>query len=228
MKVLVYNDKAHRPTCNKASDKAVLTPLAEAITLAPATCCHPERLAVWKEMVEEHEHPTPAPTKPEPTPEPVTPEPTPAPTLTVNPTVVVKDHEPEHDPETEVRVRYPDSLARHFFRALVKVGGGLVAGELGVPYRSRGVEFCAFLGGKNIANLDTYLPTLWVAADAALKEWRKTSPAYLAFNLSDKEEAKQAFEAEQEFLIDFCAANTVAPKRKNTPGFKAGAAWRVL
>lgn len=226
MKVLVYNDRAHRPTCGKVSEKAVLTPIEEAVSLTPATCCHPERLASWKEIVE---GPTPAPT-PEPvvetTPEPE-PTPDPEPVVTVQPTVVAKPEEPAAI-EIETKVKYPDTLARHFFRALVKVGGGLVAGELGVPYHSRGVEFCAFLGGKNIANLDTYLPNLWIAADAALKEWRKTSPAYLAFDLSNKEEAKQAFEAEQDFLIDFCAANTINPHRKNTPGFKAGADWRVL
>jgi hypothetical protein len=213
MKLLAYNDKAHRPTCKRVEEKGVLTPITEAIKLAPATCCHPERLEAWKAATAQ------------PEPEPVVTVAAPVVKETVTAPVVDTS---EHDPETETRVAYPDSLARHFFRSLAKVGGSMVAGELGVPYRTRGVEFCVFLGGDSIANLDTYLPALWIAADAALKEWRKTSPAYKAFDLSDKEEAKAAYAAEQEFLEDFCAANTIHPRRKNTPGYHAGAAWRLL
>ena len=128
-----------------------------------------------------------------------------------------------------VRVSWPGTVARLFWKALAKDGAKILADAYGlerVSNESRGL--LEIKGDPEAAIwLSDRLPGLFMSANNALKIWRKTSPEYKAHDLKTSAGRKAAFAAEQNFLRAYCyaVAGTFTDDMKASPGFAEGLAY---
>ena len=134
----------------------------------------------------------------------------------------------EASPEDVYDIEWPDSVARLFWPALAKDGLGYIAESRGLhrtSVESRGV---LTLSGPGASALGNAVPTIFRAANEALKAWRKTSEAYGQFRpLNTKERLRDAFNSEKDFLREFCRAWAGAETLGTNPdGYAAGRALR--
>ena len=125
-------------------------------------------------------------------------------------------------------IEWPESVARLFWPALAKDGLGYIAESRGLhrtSVESRGV---LTLSGPGASALGNAVPTIFRAANEALKAWRKTSEAYGQFRpLNTKERLRDAFNSEKDFLREFCRAWAGAETLGTNPdGYAAGRALR--
>ena len=191
--------KIHKMTCKKQPQNAVPAATVEAFEDAvPASCCKPkftEYVAELRAQVRaEHEAKAKAKAKAKArAAKPAKPAPADAKT-------------DERSDYVTVTVAWTPNVAKLFFRALAKEGTRDICEEVGVEHKSNETHQRVELTGDPVlvAALAELLPGWWDGMNEELRTWRKTSPEYKAFNLRDKQGAKDAFQAEQDQLRQMC------------------------
>ena len=144
------------------------------------------------------------------------------------PEQIVPEEATEEATEEVYDIEWPESVARLFWSALAKDGLGYIAESRSLhrtSVESRGV---LTLTGPGAAALGDAIPTIFRAANEALKTWRKTSEAYGQFRpLNTKERLRDAFNSEKAFLREFCRAWAgLEALGTNPDGYAAGRALR--
>lgn len=131
----------------------------------------------------------------------------------------------ERDAAT-IRVLWPETVAKLFWKALAKDGAKIIADAYGLERISNESRGLLEIKGKlsDALWLSDQLPGVFNAANNALKLWRKNSPEYKEHDLKTSNGRKTAFEAEQNFLRTFChvVAGTFTDDMKGSPGFEDG------
>ena len=148
--------------------------------------------------------------------------------------------EPETEPEPEgvadadevslsgpFAVVWPEGVARLFWRALAKDGAAILAEAHGLTRKSNESKGeLLIVGPPNMAayTLAEQMTDIFTAAEASLKQWRKTSPNYKQHGLKTADGRRDAFQAEQDYLRGFCwaVAGTFTQDMLASDGVQAG------
>lgn len=114
----------------------------------------------------------------------------------------------EKGSEQAFPVKWPESVARLFWRALAKDGSDIFARAVGARRESNESKGELLIIGPAIVAMDLAerLSTVFVSAEVSLKQWRKTSPEYKRHDLKTSDGRRTAFAEEQDFLRAFCSA----------------------
>ena len=125
-----------------------------------------------------------------------------------------------------IRVLWPETVAKLFWKTLAKDGAKIIADAYGLERISNESRGILEIKGKlsDAIWLSDQLPGVFNAANNALKLWRKNSTEYKAHDLKTSNGRKTAFAAEQNFLRTFChaVAGTFTDDMKDSPGFEDG------
>lgn len=219
MKLIVRNDKAHRPSCKRVEGQGSLVEMYKVVStgIAPASCCYPQKLASWKEIEAEVESEIEANIAAEPVVEETSAE------------TVVEETPAER--ENVVEIPFPKDIARHFFRALA-VGGEAVALDYGATAYwiiSKNLSVYATLPLDHPNKLQSVLEGVWAVARENLKAWRASDPTFLQCDRKTKQGAAEAYRMEQEYLTSFCHGVVDAEQEDGNPtAYRAGRDWAVL
>lgn len=141
--------------------------------------------------------------------------------------------EPVVEPEFAVELSYAeDGPAKHYRKALARVGALYVADQVDVLYKWDEATQTVELSGDDEKELDRaadIILGIWTDADEARKEYVKTDEDYRAVPALDNAGKKARHGLAEAFLIEFsrgyadaALGNPVKGKGRTSAGFKAG------